>query len=330
MDMDYRKTQQYLLPEREEDSVRDSYDVYPAFHLEAGKIYKGMESLAAFISSHKTVVIDGYAGNLWKDLQDTLQQALPKNVKVHIAQTSSWLLPEDEIEELVAPYLGDPGSLWGFKCDKALTDLFDPQKIAQCKPDKACDINIVMGVGAALAAWDAPVIYFDLPKNELQFRMRAGAVTNIGSLRLQDKGQMYKRFYFVDWVLLNAHKKAIANRIKIIADGQRPWTTMWMYANDLQQALKTMSENVFRTRPWFEPGAWGGQWIKKNIRGVNPDVINYAWSFELITPENGLILESDGLMLEVSFDFLMFFYGEKVLGEKGAQGLLIWTISDGL
>jgi len=145
--------------------------------------------------------------------------------------------------------------------------------------------------------------------------MRAGAATNLGADVPNDNQQMYKRFYFADWRVLDEHKAAVLPQIDMIVDEQRPDNYLLMTGDELRNGLDAMSRNFFRVRPWFEPGSWGGQWMLKHIEGLNPDVPNLAWSFELMVLENGLMFESDNYRLEVSFDFLMYHRYREVLGD---------------
>ncbi|MFD2872607.1 class I mannose-6-phosphate isomerase [Mucilaginibacter ximonensis] len=316
-----RKTTQYLMPDTLPDfNDGEVYNIYPVTKLPDGNIFNGYESLAHYIAQQKTVVIDGFGGVWWHLVKDNLQAEFDKmGLTANIIETSKFLKPSAEIDKLVEPFLGTPTSVWGTRCTLQLEDLYKLDELKAKHPVKALDINIVVGTGAALAGWDAPVIYIDVPKNEIQFRMRAATVTNLGSQQIQEPAQMYKRFYFVDWVLCNAHKKALLNKIDVIADGQWPDTITWMYRDSFLAGLNKMSQSVIRVRPWFEPGAWGGQWIKEHIPGLNKQAVNYAWSFELIVPENGLIFKSGDNVLEVSFDFVMFNNNREVLGKHAER-----------
>ncbi|MGF7232783.1 class I mannose-6-phosphate isomerase, partial [Arachidicoccus sp.] len=191
--------------------------------------------------------------------------------------------------------------------------------ITDRRPDGDADISIVYGSGAALSNWEALLVYVEVPKNEIQYRMRARSISNFGTQQVDSDKQMYKRFYFVDWPVLNKHKEQLLEKINCIVDEQRVDEITWMDGNDFRLALNEMLHQPFRARPWFEAGIWGGNWMKNRIEGLNKEEINYAWSFELITPENGIVIEGNKYLLEVSFDFLLFLDNKKLLGNAAQR-----------
>ena len=314
--LQYRKTLQPLLPLYKSKEENVDYELYPSCQLEDGKIETGFVSLAKQIISSKTVVIDGFGGVLWEEFRTYLNVAIiSEGVKPLWFDISSCQKEESAVDEMIKDSLNGDDPVFGKKYTDNLIDFFDTNKLNLVQPDNNADLTIVYGTGAALTNWDAPIIYLDVPKNEIQYRMRAKSIRNLAASQCFENTQMYKRFYFVDWPVLNKHKESLLDKIDFVVDEQHIDEISWMTGDDFRTALDAQLQQAFRARPWFEAGIWGGHWMKKKLTGLQPDEVNYAWSFELITPENGIVFSSDNILLEVSFDFLLFRNNHQLLGK---------------
>ncbi|MBV7533005.1 ROK family protein [Chitinophaga sp. sic0106] len=303
-----RKTTQPLLPVTT-NTVGHEYNVFPSYHIEQ-PIHEGFQQLAQTLANEKTIIIDGFGGVMWEPFREKLhaaftatgQQVRWYNVNVCTHSTA-------HIDHLISDYVYPDDPVFGKVYPGTLRDFFDPQQLELLHPDAFQGINIIYGTGAALSHIPGKLVYLDVPKNEIQYRMRAGNVTNIGTTE-----GTYKRLYFIDWPILNKHKAALLPAIDIIVDAQRPDTITFTTGDTLRTSLQTMLHTGFRARPWFEAGVWGGNWMKKHIPGLNQEEINYAWSFELISPENGIVLSGNNYLLEISFDFLAYHNNKLLLG----------------
>ncbi|MBA3868541.1 MAG: class I mannose-6-phosphate isomerase [Anaerolineae bacterium] len=319
------KPRRQIASQKHEQLAEGQYDIYPAFPIGTQKISSGYQQLAAQLADQRRVILDGYGGVNWVEVRQQLDQALKQlGINTQWINIDGVLRTEDQIEALTQPFMGGDDPIFGTLFTGTLTDFFDPAKLsalsqAYTTNPSGISLVIIYGCGAALSGLDGYLVYIDVPKHEIQLRSRAGTICNLGLSTPLSPKVMYKRFYFVDWIALNQHKATLLPTIDLMVDGQDTGSPVFCSETTLRQALHDISRNYFRARPWFEPGVWGGQWIKQHIPQLPQDVPNYAWSFELIVPENGLMLESDGNLLEISFDCLMIQEEVAVLGEAAAR-----------
>jgi len=293
----------------------DAYDIFPAFELGPAKIHIGYESLFEKLQDSDTIILDGYVGVDWDEISAAISDYFTtKDQQFILVNCADFYKPSAEIQALIDPYLGGDDPIFGKKTDLDLADYFDIAFSTATNQTTGLKL-IVYGCGASLSGLEGSVVYFDLPKNELQYRMRAGSVTNLAMNETKDPKQMYKHFFFVDWMICNKEKKRLLPKVDFIVDQQRPNSPTWMSGEAFRSGLDAMSVSYFRVRPWFEPGVWGGHWMSSHIPDLPQNEPNYAWSFEMIVPENGLIFSSEGTLLEASFDWLMYKAGERILGK---------------
>lgn len=62
-------------------------------------------------------------------------------------------------------------------------------------------------------------------------------------------------------------------------------------------ALKQAAGMPFRMVPYFDPGVWGGDWMKIHFN-LPENGCNYAWSFDGVPEENSLLLDFDGTLVQ--------------------------------
>jgi mannose-6-phosphate isomerase class I len=318
---------------------RGLYDPFPAFTPRQGTLEKGYDALAAAIAEGiprglRVLAIDGYHGVDWGRIREGLLAALGRlGVAPEWVSTLECLAPPDAIRAAAGPFLGGADPLFGTVYPGDAGVFFDAEKVASlrirlsiARGTASGSLVIVAGCGAGLLEVRDALWYVDIPKDVIQERARAGAVTCLGETERLSFGGFYKRSYFFDWPALNRLKRILLPEIDRLVDGQDPDEPAAIAGGDFRSALAELAATPFRVRPWFYPGPWGGQFMKGHM-GLDQGQPNFAWSFELIVPENGIVLAQGGSRLEFSFDFLMYQEHRKVLGEEaGRQFKYEWPI----
>ena len=268
------------------------------------------------LNKEKVVLcIECYPGVRYNELNEGLISALNAD---HVIHSDDAALTGEELTTMLKRNLTDD-RVFGVICHRDLEEFFVPEKISKLKSDiKALDkgIIIVYGVGATLIAEGDILIYCDLARWEIQQRYRSHEIGNWRCDNFQeDILKKYKRGFFIEWKIADRVKKSLYEKIDYLVDTNQKNAPNMITGTAFLAGLKKTASEPFRLVPYFDPGVWGGQWMKE-VCDLDRDRENFAWSFDGVPEENSIYLRYGNVKVEVPSINVVFYQPVELLGDK--------------
>jgi len=297
-----------------------NYNISPSFPV-SGKIICGWDSILDEVTkrikssknNHYILIVECYQGVYHDELMSNFFRLTPST----IIKTEDAFFPEEKIRELTFPDVTDD-AIFGYMTRLTYNDFLDPKKVEVLgsKIKKATGLVIVYGCGASLIAEDYDcLIYSDMARWEIQLRQRRKEVNNLGiNNKDEAPGIQYKRSFFVDWRVCDKLKQHLFEKADYWMDTNKQNEPKLITALTLLDGLSKIVKSPFRLVPYFDPGPWGGQWMK-DVCGLDKTKPNFAWSFDGVPEENSLLFEIDGEVFETPAINLVFYKSKELLGE---------------
>lgn len=224
---------------------------------------------------------------------------------------------EDEISKITYPDVTDD-AIFGYMTRLTYDKLLDPEKVnaLRAKIKNATGLVIVYGHAAAIIADESDcLVYADMARWEIQLRQRKHEINNIGLSNADEApGIQYKRGFFVDWRICDKLKQQLFDRADFWLDTNKANNPKMISTKTMLNGLSKIVQSPFRTVPYFDPGPWGGQWMK-DVCGLDKSQTNFAWSFDGVPEENSLLLKIENELFEIPAINLVFYKSTELLGE---------------
>ena len=288
-------------------------------------IYVGWDDILSQVSSacskiskkKKIIVVELYQGTFEEEIVVVFSERLNPDLLIR-ARDLYW--NEDKVKELVYPDVTDD-RLFGRLSSLQIDAFFDPEKLSDARHEITSlpeGMALVIGTGGAVipSQYDL-LIYADMARQEIQLRMRSHEVSNIGVCNkdVDDWMLLYKQGYFVDWRVCDRLKKKLMREWDYLLDTNNRREPKLVEGKAILEGLQQCVTRPFSVVPFFDPGPWGGQWMKE-VCDLDKSADNFAWCFNCVPEENSLLLKIDGTTIEIPSINLVFFAPQELLGEE--------------
>jgi mannose-6-phosphate isomerase len=264
----------------------------------------------------KTIVVDTYPGVKLDELQAFVAEALPGHRVLNVEELAA--RPPAEIDGLIADNLTDD-RVFGVISHHTLADFYDVDRLSEIASQLVTDDvpTVLVGWGAALVpVQERTLVLADMARWELQKRQRAGAPSWRCSNTDEDNLLKYKRSFFVEWRVADRHKRQLFPVVDYVLDTNRSMSGAKLITGEtFHRGMAAATSTPFRVVPFFDPGVWGGQWMK-NVLGLDSDAENYAWCFDCVPEENSILLDVGGEIVELPSVDVVFTQPTALLGAQ--------------
>lgn len=272
-----------------------------------------VQTIAAQLAekNFSTLVVECYPGTNKTEVTEALQQLHP----AQWIDADSYAYKDAELDALLQDELTDD-RVFGVLTTRTLDSLFPEGALDKARAKLGHPgLTVVIGTGAALITRGDMLVYCDLTRWEIQLRYRRGMSnwnTHNPDAPILTK---YKRGFFVEWRVADKLKKQLLPTLDFLISTCIPDAPAMVSGDAFREGLHQVSTQPFRLRPYFDPGVWGGQWMKK-VCGLPAEAENYAWAFDGVPEENAIGMQYGGTTLWVPAIDLVFFCPDALLGAR--------------
>ncbi|TYB94752.1 MAG: hypothetical protein FXF54_05365 [Kosmotoga sp.] len=264
--------------------------------------------------------LDGYLMNNWDLINNKLSRYIgSKNVEINYIDIGDYMKDDKEMNSLFEKYLTDD-PVFGKIYKGELDSFFDNAKIQNLKQfliNNENEIIVVYGTGTGIDElidlYDL-LIYFDLTREEMLKRQKT-----LGSdFKTQSIGP--KRSYYIDFPVNDKHRKQVLKHANFYVDANDKNYPVMVKNEDFKHSLEKLTKQPFRLKPIYEPGPWGGQWLRK-VRKLPEKWENCAWSYEVIAPEMSLLLSNpeNSVVLEIPWKTFTALFYTQIVGDVAPE-----------
>lgn len=269
------------------------------------------------------ITVDTYPGVKDAEVLDSMVDGLKPD---YVIKSEDVFYDGEKLTQLMQRNLTDD-RVFGIMYYGSISDFIDNEKLEKAIAevnDLKRGVILIYGVAASLIDRGDILIYADMARWEIQKRFRRGELGNYKANNLdEDTLVKFKRGYFIEWRMADRHKEKLFDYIDYMLDTNVYDNPKMVTGDAFRAGLIKATGRPFRVVPYFDPGVWGGQWMKQ-VCDLDKAEDNYAWCFDCVPEENSLYLRYGKVRVEVpSLDVVLYkpieLLGEKVYARFGAE-----------